>query len=132
MGKIIKGRVSREGSVIQVKRVYEKPAKSDGARFLVDRLWPRGLKKGALQLDGWAKEVAPSDGLRRWFGHDPKKWQEFRRRYFAELDSERAVWEPILRAARRGDVTLLYSARETERNNAVALRDYLTAKLKRK
>lgn len=131
MGKIIRERVGWEGSVIQVKRVYEKPAKSDGARFLVDRLWPRGLKKEALQLDGWVKEVAPSDALRRWFRHDPKNWQEFRSRYFAELVSKRELWEPILKAARRGDVTLLYSAHDTGRNNAVALRDYLMKKLGR-
>lgn len=116
--------------MIQVKRVYEKPAKSDGVRFLVDRLWPRGVKKGALQLDGWVKEVAPSDALRRWFGHTPEKWTVFQKRYFAELDQKREAWEPILEAARRGNVTLLFGARDAEHNNAVALRDYLTAKLK--
>jgi len=109
--------------VIQVKRVYERPAKSDGARFLVDRLWPRGVKKGALQVDGWVKEVVPSDALRRWFGHKPEKWTVFQKRYFAELDQKREAW--------RGNVTLLFSARDAERNNAVALRDYLMAKLKK-
>jgi uncharacterized protein YeaO (DUF488 family) len=118
--------------VIQVKRVYEKPAKGDGARILVDRLWPRGLKKEELHLEGWVKEVAPGDSLRRWFGHDPKKWKEFRNRYFAELGSKQEAWEPILQAARRGNVTLLYSAHDTEHNNAVALRDYLMAKLRRR
>lgn len=117
--------------MILVKRVYEKPAKADGARFLVDRLWPRGLKKEALQLDDWVREVAPSDALRRWFGHEPKKWQEFQKRYFAELDKRPEAWKPILEAARRGNVTLLFGARDAEHNNAVALRDYLTAKLRR-
>lgn len=117
--------------MIQVKRVYEKPAKSDGARFLVDRLWPRGVKKGALQVDGWVKEVAPSDALRRRFGHKPEKWKEFQKQYFAELEQQRDAWEPILKAARRGNVTLLFGARDAERNNAVALCDYLMAKLKK-
>ena len=79
----------------------------------------------------WSKDVAPSDALRRWYGHDPKKWQEFRRRYFAELDSNPEAWKPILEAARRADVILLYSAQDTEHNNAAALRAYLVAKLKR-
>jgi len=117
--------------VIQVKRVYEKPAKSDGARFLVDRLWPRGVKKGVLQVDGWVKDVAPSDALRRWFAHKPEKWTVFQKRYFAELDQKREAWETILEEAWRGNVTLLFSARDAERNNAVALRDYLMAKLKK-
>ncbi len=117
--------------MIQVKRVYEKPAKSDGARFLVDRLWPRGVKKGALQVDGWVKDVAPSDALRRWFGHKPEKWTVFQKRYFAELDRKREAWEPILEAARRGNVTLLFGARDAEHNNAVALRRYLMAKLEK-
>ena len=114
---------------IKVKRVYEPSALNDGACFLVDRLWPRGMKREALQLDGWLKEVAPSDTLRRWFGHDPKKWEEFRRRYFIELDGRPEVWRPILEAARRGHVTLLYGARDTEHNNAVALSDYLRDKV---
>ena len=115
--------------MIRVKRVYEPSAPDDGAHFLVDRLWPRGMKREALQLDGWLKEVAPSDALRRWFGHDPKKWEEFRRRYFIELDGRPEVWRPILEAARRGHVTLLYGARDTEHNNAVVLSDYLRDKV---
>jgi uncharacterized protein YeaO (DUF488 family) len=114
---------------IKVKRVYEPSAPNDGACFLVDRLWPRGMKREALQLDGWLKEVAPSDTLRRWFGHDPKKWEEFRRRYFVELDGRPEAWRPILEATRRGNVTLLYGARDTEHNNAVALSDYLRDKV---
>ena len=111
--------------MIRIKRVYDPPDHADGARFLVERLWPRGMKKEALQLDGWLKEVAPSDALRRWFGHDPARWEEFQRRYFAELEHKPTAWQPIVEAARRGHVTLLYSARDTERNNAVALKAYL-------
>jgi uncharacterized protein YeaO (DUF488 family) len=117
---------------IQTKRAYEPATAADGARFLVDRLWPRGLKKTALRLDGWLKEVAPSDQLRRWFGHDAKKWPEFRRRYFAELDAHSEALQPILAAAARGQVTLLFSARNAEQNNAVALREYLEARSTRK
>lgn len=117
--------------MIQVKRVYEKPAKGDGARILVDRLWPRGLKKEDLHLESWVKEVAPSDSLRRWFGHEPSKWKEFRRRYFAELDGKPKVWKFILQAGREGNVTLLYGAKDPEHNNAVALRDYLIRKLEK-
>jgi uncharacterized protein YeaO (DUF488 family) len=111
--------------MVRIQRTYDPPQPDGGARFLVDRLWPRGVKKEALRLDGWLKDVAPSDDLRRWFGHDPDKWQEFRRRYFAELDGKPTAWQPILDAARRGNVTLLYSAKDTAHNNAVALRAYL-------
>jgi len=115
--------------MICVKRVYDAPATDDGARFLVERLWPRGMKKEALHMDGWPKDVAPSDALRRWFGHDPAKWAEFRRRYTVELDDNRAAWEPILEAARQGNVTLLYSAHDVEHNNALALKAYLEERL---
>jgi uncharacterized protein YeaO (DUF488 family) len=117
--------------VIQVKRVYEKQTKADGRRFLVDRLWPRGMSKETLRVDGWIKDIAPSDSLRHWFGHDPKKWKEFRSRYFAELGDKQQAWQPILKAARRSNVTLLYSAHDTEHNNAVALRDYLMDELEK-
>lgn len=115
--------------MIRVKRVYDPPESDDGMRFLVERLWPRGLSKVALCIDGWLRDVAPSHELRRWFGHDPKRWEEFRRRYFAELDARPEAWRPLLEAAARGNVTLLFSARDTEHNNAVALRDYLLARL---
>jgi uncharacterized protein YeaO (DUF488 family) len=111
--------------MIQIKRVYEPPAPEDGARFLVERLWPRGIKKEALHPDGWLKEVAPSAELRRWFGHDPARWEEFQRRYAAELESKPEALQPIREAARRGNVTLLYSARDTEHNNARALKAYV-------
>jgi len=113
--------------MITLKRAYEKAASEDGTRFLVERLWPRGIKKTDLRLDAWLKDVAPSDALRRWFAHDPKKWPEFRRRYFTELDRHPEGWEPIRNAARRGLVTLVYSAHDTEHNNAVALKEYLQA-----
>ncbi len=115
--------------MIQVKRVYDSPTPDDGTSFLVDRLWPRGVKKEGLQVDQWLKEVAPSDALRRWFAHDPRKWNEFRRRYFAELEGTPDAWRPIVEAARRGTVTLLYSARDTQHNNAVALKDYVGKRL---
>ncbi len=114
-----------EENMYELKRVYEPLARRDGARFLVERLWPRGMRKESLKMDAWLKDVAPSDALRRWFGHDPTKWKEFRRRYFAELDERRGALEPILDAGRRGNVTLLYSARDTEHNNAIALKEFL-------
>jgi uncharacterized protein YeaO (DUF488 family) len=110
---------------IQTRRVYEPPGPDDGARLLVDRLWPRGIKKARLQLAGWLKEIAPSDALRKWFDHDPAKWGEFQRRYFAQLERNPKVWQPILRAAQEGRVTLLFSARDEEHNNAVALKSFL-------
>lgn len=114
--------------MIHIKRAYEEAAPEDGRRFLVDRLWPRGIKKEALPLDGWLKEVAPSDELRRWFGHEPERWAEFQRRYAAELDAQPKSWQPLLQAARQGDVTLVYAARDEEHNNAAALRSYLEKK----
>lgn len=115
---------------IQLKRAYDPPEPGDGKRFLVDRLWPRGVKKVDLPLNGWLKEVAPSDDLRRWFGHDPARWDEFRRRYTEELDAlDPAVFRPLLDAARHGTLTLVYSARDDAHNNAVVLRDYLHARL---
>ncbi len=116
--------------MINVKRVYDTSEPDDGIRFLVERLWPRGIKKEALHLDGWLKEVAPSDSLRRWFRHDPKRWDEFRHRYFAELDGKPDAWRALLEAARRNTVTLLYSARDREHNNAVALKSYLEPKIR--
>ncbi|MDD2899451.1 MAG: DUF488 domain-containing protein [Desulfuromonadaceae bacterium] len=115
--------------MIRIKRVYDKNGPDDGFRFLVDRLWPRGIKKENLLLDGWLKEVAPSDELRRWFGHDLAKWEEFCRRYFAELESNSEAWRPLLDVSIKNDVTLLYSAHDTEHNNAVALRLFLNGRL---
>jgi uncharacterized protein YeaO (DUF488 family) len=104
----------------------------DGARLLVDRLWPRGVKKEKLRLAGWLKGVAPSDSLRHWFQHDSEKWEEFQRRYSAELERNRPAWQPILQAARNGRVTLLFAAKDAEHNNAVALKAFLERKLARK
>ena len=112
---------------VSIKRAYEAPAPDDGRRFLVERLWPRGIRKSELRLDGWLKDVAPSPELRRWFSHDPAKWPEFRRRYVAELRSRDAAVGPLREASRTGPVTLVYGARDTEHNAAVVLREYLTA-----
>lgn len=111
--------------MIQIKRAYDPPAKTDGARILVERLWPRGIKKEALKLDAWLKTVAPSTELRKWFSHDPAKWPEFQRRYRAELDQHPEAWQPILDAAAKGKVTLLFSSHDAEHNNVVALKAYL-------
>jgi uncharacterized protein YeaO (DUF488 family) len=111
--------------MIALKRAYDAAEPSDGTRFLVERLWPRGLRKADLPLDGWLKDVAPSPALRRWFGHDPGRWAEFRRRYFAELRQHAAALERLRAAAREGPTTLVYSARDTKHNAAVALRDHL-------
>jgi len=116
--------------MLMVKRVYEPAVPGDGTRFLVERLWPRGMKKESLRMDGWLKDVAPSGGLRRWFGHDPAKWNEFCRRYWAELDARKEAWRSILEVARRGAVTLLYGTRDTQHNNAVALKAYIKKHLK--
>ena len=108
-----------------LKRVYEEPQAADGARFLVERLWPRGIKKEDLPMQAWLKDAAPSTELRRWFGHDPAKWEEFKRRYQAELDANPDAWQPLLEASKKGKVTLLYAARDTEHNNALVLKLYL-------
>ena len=114
--------------MVRLKRVYEPASKTDGARFLVERQWPRGLSKEAVHLTAWQKEVGPSTELRQWFNHDPVKWRQFRARYFHELDSRPESWRPILTAARRGVVTLVYSSHDQEHNNAVALKEYLEAR----
>jgi uncharacterized protein YeaO (DUF488 family) len=115
--------------VIRLKRVYEEAASGDGKRFLVERLWPRGLRKADLTMEAWLKEAGPTTELRKWFDHDAEKWEEFRRKYASELDRRPEVWEPILKAARRGGVTLLYSSHDQVHNNAAALKAYLDAKL---
>lgn len=111
--------------MIRIKRTYEPRASGDGRRILVERLWPRGMKKEALEADAWLKEVAPSTQLRQWFGHRPERWQEFRRRYEKELIANPDAWAPILDAGRRGPVTLLYSTHDTEHNGALVLREFL-------
>ena len=113
---------------VTVKRVYEPSAKSDGQRVLVDRIWPRGIRKEELQDVVWLKEVAPSTELRRWFGHKPERWTEFRKRYWSELDKMPEFAAKVSDLVKKGHVTLLYSARDSEHNQAVALRDYLQSR----
>ena len=110
---------------IQTKRIYEASAAADGRRILVDRLWPRGLSKSDASIDFWARSVAPSNALRRWYQHDPDKWEEFRRRYFAELDDNPAAVAELRAQLGEGAVTLLFSSREERLNNASALLEYL-------
>jgi uncharacterized protein YeaO (DUF488 family) len=112
-------------SHLRLKRVYEAAAPDDGTRILVDRLWPRGLSKTEAAVDRWMKEVAPSTELRRWFGHDPERWAEFRRRYADELQAHPNALNEIRELARKGTVTLLFGARDEQHNDAVALRDAL-------
>jgi len=116
--------------MIQVKRAYDETSKNDGTRFLVERLWPRGVKKEDLKVEAWLKDVAPSTDLREWFQHDPSKWAEFRRRYFKELAKRQDAWRPLVTRARRGRITLVYSAHDTEHNNAVALKEFVEQKLR--
>ena len=110
---------------IRVKRVYEEPEESDGRRVLVDRLWARGLSKEKAKMNVWIKEVAPSTELRRWYGHDPKKWDEFKSRYAAELKSNPDQVAAILEELKAGTVTFLYSSKEEKLNNAVVLKEYI-------
>ena len=111
--------------MIRIKRTYEPAARGDGRRILVERLWPRGMKKESLEADAWMKEVAPSTELRKWFDHRVERWKKFRQRYRDELDANPGAWEPILDGARRGTVTLLYSAHDTVHNGAAVLCEYL-------
>ena len=110
---------------IGVKRIYEPPARSDGGRILVDRMWPRGMARKDAHIDSWIKEIAPSDALRRWFGHDREKWPEFKRRYIAELTRNPAVAELREAMAASKTVPLLFAAKDGLHNNAVVLRDFL-------
>jgi uncharacterized protein YeaO (DUF488 family) len=110
---------------VRIKRAYEAPSLRDGCRVLVDRLWPRGLKKADAKITEWMKEVAPSDRLRKWFGHDPKRWDEFRRRYRAELAANSELLQELRNLAGKGRLTLIYSARDESHNQAVVLRDKL-------
>jgi len=111
---------------VSLKRAYLPPSPEDGVRVLVDRLWPRGVRKSDAAIDRWLKEVAPSTGLRRWFGHDPSRWEEFRRRYRAELSRNTALVDELRALARKGRLTLVYAARDEVHNEAVMLRDVLT------
>jgi uncharacterized protein YeaO (DUF488 family) len=110
---------------VRIKRAYELPERADGYRVLIDRLWPRGVSKQEARLDEWARELAPSSELRRWFGHEPAKFDEFRRRYRAELSGHEEKLRELRRRGRGGTVTLVYSARDTEHNDAVVLAELL-------
>jgi uncharacterized protein YeaO (DUF488 family) len=114
--------------MIKIKRIYDEAAPDDGVRLLVDRLWPRGLSKEKAAVDHWLKEIAPSDELRRWFGHDPEKWQEFRERYRRELEAQAPLLKEISQQARKETVTLVYAAHDEEHNNAVVLKELLAKK----
>lgn len=110
---------------IWLKRAYEEPGQSDGQRILVDRIWPRGVSKEALALDGWMKDIAPSDALRDWFDHDPDKWEEFKERYAKELDGNDDCVAALRKRLDSGRVTLVYGAKDEDHNNAVALKTYM-------
>lgn len=110
---------------LQIKRAYDTPEKSDGTRILVDRLWPRGLSRDKAAVDLWLKEIAPSTELRQWYAHEPEKWPEFRRRYFAELNRHPETVSELRTAIGKGPATLLYAAKDSGHNNAQALLEYL-------
>jgi uncharacterized protein YeaO (DUF488 family) len=117
--------------MVKVKRVYEEPGADDGYRILVDRLWPRGIKKSAAHLAAWLKDLAPSEELRRWFSHDPQRWPEFNRRYLQELaePAKAPLIKDLLDRARQGTVTLVFAAKDPERNNAVVMKTFLEDRL---
>jgi uncharacterized protein YeaO (DUF488 family) len=119
-------------AAIRLKRAYEPRAASDGARILIDRLWPRGVTKAAAAIDQWVRELAPSTELRKWFGHDPARWQEFRCRYGAELRARRGELRALRDQARQGTITLVYSAHDEAHNDAVVLRNVLLGRWPRR
>ncbi len=119
--------------MVKIKRIYDKPSDTDDFRILVDRLWPRGVSKKDAKVELWLKDVAPGNDLRTWFGHDPEKWDEFKRRYFKELGAlteKKELLNVIIEHSRKGAVTLLYAAKDEDHNNAAALREYLHTKYK--
>lgn len=109
---------------VKIRRVYEKPAKADGSRILIDRLWPRGLTKQRAHIDLWLKNIAPSQELRQWFGHDPAKWPAFKKRYVKELNNNKITVEILKRKMKAGAVTLVYGAKDEAHNDAVVLQEY--------
>lgn len=111
--------------MIKIKRIYDPPSQNDGYRVLVDRLWPRGMSKEKAGVDLWLKDISPSNELRKWFNHEPQKWSEFRKRYIAEIEERGGIPEPLEEKIKAGRVTLLYSSKELQLNNAVALKEYL-------
>lgn len=119
------GLPAKTGLSIQTKRAYAPASPEDGYRILVDRLWPRGISKARAAIDAWEKQLAPSDELREWFGHDPQRWEEFKQRYFAELAAQPEQVAALRQRAAEGPITLVYVARDEQHNNAVALKEYL-------
>ena len=115
--------------IIETERIYEAPRNKGGYRVLVDRLWPRGLRKDEVDVDLWLKNVAPGTELRKWFAHDPSKWNQFKRRYFHELESKQESVDQLIASAKELPLVLLYGARDTEHNQAVALKEYLEHRL---
>ncbi len=112
--------------MIKIKRIYDPASPQDGKRIYIDRLWPRGMKKEEVKIDEWLKEISPSDDLRKWFGHDPSKYEEFKKRYTKELEEHSEILEKIKKEAKRKTVTLLFSARDEEHNNATVMREILS------
>ncbi len=115
---------------IKIKRAYDIPSDDDGYRILVDRLWPRGISKEKAKIDFWPKELSPSTELRRWYGHDPEKWSEFKSRYFTELDGNPKLVNELLEYIHKGTVTFIYSSKEQRLNNAVALKKYIESSIR--
>jgi len=115
--------------MVNIKRIYEPSSKDDGKRILIDRLWPRGLKKSDAQFDDWIKDLAPSNELRKWFNHEPDKWGEFKKRFFSELHGKQDLVDGIISAARKGRVTLLFGSKEERFNNAVALKEHIDSRM---
>ena len=111
--------------MIKLKRIYDPYSRQDGKRVLVDRLWPRGIKKENAQIDEWLKDIAPSDALRKWFSHDPSRWEEFKKRYNDELKNKRELFKGLIADSRKGTVTLLFGAKDIEHNNAVVIKEAL-------
>jgi uncharacterized protein YeaO (DUF488 family) len=118
--------------MVKIKRAYDKISSDDGKRILVDRLWPRGIKKDEAKIDEWIKEIAPSNELREWFAHDPSKWQEFKKRYREELKDQSNLIKILKHRAKKGNITLIFSARDTEHNNAVVLSELISKRQRRK
>ncbi len=111
--------------MIKIKRIYDRASPEDGKRIYIDRLWPRGMRKEEVKIDEWLKEISPSDALRKWFGHDPSKYEEFKRRYTKELEKHPEIIEKIRKEGKKGTVSLLFSAKDVEHNNATVLREIL-------
>lgn len=114
--------------MIKIKRIYEAPSKDDGFRVLIDRLWPRGVSKEKAKIDLWLREIAPSDALRKWFGHKEERWEEFRKRYLKELEGKKEAVNRLKTACKDKKATLLYAAKDQDKNNAVVLKDFVSGK----